>query len=497
MKLNYYQERWQDLKDGANPDLIESLSKRVASRFIDRYYYSDEYNRELIHLLCEMATHFEDDSLNQIAARTLFGTVIERLCDDFEELQTETYNRLICQVVNFLCQLPEGSDIESELYSFHLRTEEQLYQRIESIRLTPDRRLPANVHPKKILILSRVTIGADVAITSVICQRVAQFYPQAQVVVVGNAKLKQIFADESNIQVHELNYARRGGLLEKFQAWLQLLAEVRALIAHLSPAEFLILDPDSRLTQLGVLPLVPLQNYRFFNSRSKKGSSKQASMAQLTNLWLDNILGTKDFRYPKVWAGNSNLQAVEKFRSVADTDGDRTFITINLGVGGNERKRVPGSFEQNLLVTLLQDSNTSVLLDLGAGDAERAQTSALLQAAEEAGITTAETAFSQIQQVDTDARLIGVECSIGEIFALISKSDEFIGYDSACQHIAAAEGIKTFTIFAGTNNVRFIRRWQACGQNTSEIIYVDTLSKDGYIDNEDIIATLMDFRTPD
>ncbi|GIT64287.1 MAG: hypothetical protein Ct9H300mP22_6870 [Gammaproteobacteria bacterium] len=111
-------------------------------------------------------------------------------------------------------------------------------------------------------------------------------------------------------------------------------------------------------------------------------------------------------------------------------------------------------------------------------------------------LTTAGKAFSDIPRCDFSAQLnLGNECSKGEISALINQSDEFIGYDSACQHIAAAEGIKTFTIFAGTNNVRFIRRWQACGENTSEIIYVDTLSKDGYIDNEDIIATLMDFRT--
>ena len=98
-----------------------------------------------------------------------------------------------------------------------------------------------------------------------------------------------------NIQVHELNYARRGGLVEKFQIWLQLLTEVRRIIANLSPVEFLILDPDSRLTQLGVLPLVPLPNYRFFNSRGKQGTSKHASMAQLTNQWLDNILGNEEF----------------------------------------------------------------------------------------------------------------------------------------------------------------------------------------------------------
>ena len=112
MKSNYYQEQWQELRESADSQHLDSLAKRVASSFIDRYYYSDEYNREHIHLLCEMATHFADESLNQIAARTLFGTVIERLCDDFEELQTETYNRLICQVVNYLCHIPEGKEMK-------------------------------------------------------------------------------------------------------------------------------------------------------------------------------------------------------------------------------------------------------------------------------------------------------------------------------------------------------------------------------------------------
>ncbi|MDD9896844.1 MAG: hypothetical protein OXU24_13850 [Gammaproteobacteria bacterium] len=495
MRSNYYQEQWQAIKEQADPDQVRSLARRIASSFIDRYYYSDEYNREHVHLLCEMATHFDKVELNQIAANALFGNVIERLCDDFEELQTETYNRLICQVVNFLCQQEQGSEIQSELYSFHLRTEEQLYQRIESIRLTPDRRLPGNVRPKKIIVLSRVTIGADVAITSVICQRVARYYPNAEVIVVGNDKLKQIFSENSNITVHELNYARRGGLLERFQVWLHLLNEVRRLIADLSPAEFLILDPDSRLTQLGVLPLVPLQNYRFFNSRGKKGTSKRASMAQLTNQWLDNILGNEEFTYPQVWLAGTSVQAAKNFRSAIDTDNSSTVLSMNLGVGGNERKRVPGDFEQELILSLLQEPDIKVILDLGMGEEERQQSAAILVAAGVAGIETAETSFAQLGSVNTNARLIGIECTIGEIAALISQSDEFIGYDSACQHIAAAKDIKTITIFAGTNNVRFIRRWQACGPNSSEIIYVDTLSKDSHIDNEDIIATLMDFRS--
>ena len=68
MKSAYYEEQWQTLKEAAKPQLIESLSKRIASNFIDRYYYSDEYNREHINLLCEMATYFDDEELNTTRA---------------------------------------------------------------------------------------------------------------------------------------------------------------------------------------------------------------------------------------------------------------------------------------------------------------------------------------------------------------------------------------------------------------------------------------------
>ncbi len=83
--------------------------------------------------------------------------------------------------------------------------------------------------------------------------------------------------------------------------------------------------------------------------------------------------------------------------------------------------------------------------------------------------------------------VIGLQTRIGEIAALIANSDEYIGYDSACQHIAAALKTPCLTIFAGSNNMRFIRRWSAFGSNTSKIVHVDTLRNPSAIDVEDII----------
>jgi ADP-heptose:LPS heptosyltransferase len=135
-----------------------------------------------------------------------------------------------------------------------------------------------------------------------------------------------------------------------------------------------------------------------------------------------------------------------------------------------------------------------LILDLGFGEEEQGRIKAIMRTVQQQGATVQALNFGEIGKIKTSSQLLGVECTIGEIAALIAVSDEFIGYDSACQHIAAAEQVKTYTVFAGTTNVRFIRRWHASGTNTSEIIYVDTISKDSNIDNTDIIGRLLDLR---
>jgi ADP-heptose:LPS heptosyltransferase len=494
MRPEYYLNKWIPLKDSPDPGEISSLAERIASTFVDRYFYNDEYNSKYVDMLCDMATCFSDSMLNQISAKVLFGTIVERLCDDFEELQTESYNRLMCQVITYVRKLPQGRDIDERLNMLTIETEEQLYQRIESIRLSPDQKFPTEYKPQKAIILSRVTIGADIAITSIICQRVKQTFPDAEIVVVGNEKLKQIFCDKSKTRIAVLDYSRRGGLIERFNVWLDILDVIEQETKGLSEGEVIVLDPDSRLTQLGVLPIVDNKSYRFFNSRGKENYPLKASISELTNLWLNNVLGINEFYYPKVWPNLASMTQVSTFISKLNVSNNHNLITINLGVGGNFRKRIPGDFEIELVLALLSEPETRIILDMGFGDEERERSEKILASAAEKGFPVSNTGFQQLNTVDPTSRLIGVECGVGEIAAFITYSDEFIGYDSACQHIAAAQEVKTFTVFAGTNNVRFIRRWHACGPNLSEIIYVDTISKDKEIVNSEIITRLMDVR---
>jgi ADP-heptose:LPS heptosyltransferase len=214
-------------------------------------------------------------------------------------------------------------------------------------------------------------------------------------------------------------------------------------------------------------------------------------MAQLTNAWLDKISDVQDFVYPKVWLRPSNLQKASQLCTKLKDNGARRIIAINLGVGGNARKKVGPRLEQELLPALLREPNTVILLDKGFGDDELQNSNALLRRINEKGYGIHHAVFDGGLDTTLNWGVIGLQTRIGEIAALISESDEYIGYDSACQHIAAALKTPCLTIFAGSNNMRFIRRWSAFGSNTCKIVHVDTLSDPSSIDVEDVVTRIM------
>ncbi len=217
-------------------------------------------------------------------------------------------------------------------------------------------------------------------------------------------------------------------------------------------------------------------------------------MAQLTNAWLNRITGSKDFHYPTVWLYPSDLQRAAQLVNQLKDDGARRILALNFGVGGNPRKKVGYRLEHDLLLNLLQVPDTVILLDKGAGDEERRSSEALLAGIKSEGVAVRDGSL----QTGWDGRfkwgVIGLQTRIGEIAAVIAACNEYIGYDSACQHIAAALNTPSTTIFAGSNNMRFIRRWSAFGPNACKIVHVDTLSDPSSIDVDDIIIRVMNAR---
>ncbi len=247
-----------------------------------------------------MTTISRDAGLNSVAARALFSIIIESLCDEFEELQTETYNRVMTQVITFCRKLRPAKELDRCLNDFRVYSRNDLLERIKTIRMEA-KSLSRQRDIKKILLLSRVTIGADVAVTSIIIQRLAELYPKAEMVLIGGGKLDEIYGGNPRIRLQKAEYERNGGLLERLSNWQLVLNIIQQELASCPLDNTILVDPDSRLSQLGVLPIIPPDHYYFFDSRSEVSFAANMSMAQLTNAWLDKVTGVNDFRYPGVW----------------------------------------------------------------------------------------------------------------------------------------------------------------------------------------------------
>jgi ADP-heptose:LPS heptosyltransferase len=214
-----------------------------------------------------------------------------------------------------------------------------------------------------------------------------------------------------------------------------------------------------------------------------------------------------DFCYPQISLTSDVCHQVTKFEGAVRKAGCKNIVVVNLGVGGNDQKRLGLEFEIKLMLRLLEDCETVVVFDMGYGDEEWNRAESILaevrnnkvsaqQLQRNNKVSAQQLQFDQIDQVHLSHGIVGVQSGIGQMAGLISCADEFIGYDSACQHMAAALQIPTLTIFAGTNNPRFIHRWSACGQETTKIVHINShLEMDASM-VDGIVERIMQERVP-
>jgi len=350
------------------------------------------------------------DLLIETNSPSLFSEVVEPLSDAFEPALCAAYAELFCAVV------ARVSDLDPAL----------LRERYEAIRRP---RLFAG-EAAQVCVLSRVTLGADLAVTSVLLDAAKKRFPDARIYFAGPAKNFELFNADPRIKHLPAPYQRHGTVRERIAAGLAL--------AEALPAGALLLDPDSRLSQLGLLPLAPPERHLFFESRGYGGAS-QDSITALAKRWCEEVLGVSDAR---------NYAAVSADPAPSGPEP----ITVSLGTGGNAAKRVPDPFETELMQCLAA-AGRPVLADLGAGGEEEAR----------------------VQQAITNATLSS-KCvnvwkgSFANFASSIAASRLYVGYDSSGQHAAAVFGIPRITIFAGFPNERFLARWQPDGPGASRAI---------------------------
>ncbi len=349
--------------------------------------------------LIERALDEDDPFVAMAATRALFGIVIEQLGDLFEPALCDVYARLFAHVISRTLPEYNAGDLVVR------------YGRVRQIRRFPGGQV------NRVFVLSRVTLGADVAVTSVVLAAAKQRFPEAEICLVGPAKNAELFAADPRITPIAVMYGRSSLLRDRLLA----AAELQVAVDELGS---IVIDPDSRLTQLGLIPICDDSRYFFFESRAY-GGELRATLPQLAAEWLNEVF---DVEHPSAYVAPAKQEKTAE-------------ITVSWGVGENGKKRVDDEFEYQVLAALLGKSRP-VLLDRGAGGEEAARVDAL------------------VHRLGSPAHLCIHDGSYASFASHILQSRLYVGYDSAGQHVAAAGGVPLVSVFTGYSCDRMLSRWR-------------------------------------
>ncbi len=466
----------RDLRQGVlTVDQARQLSTWAAAQFWDHNLVHGHYLSGAVTLLCEIATQ-SDAALARPAEDAIFSLLVERLSDSFNPDFCALYDRLFVQVVDWCRHRPAGARLDEELRAFSLHTAEDLLER-KSRLVTP---APLATHwlvrtsrIERILVLSRVTLGADVAVTGTVIAHLKRRFPHATVVLLAPAPIEELFSGDPRIRVRNVAYARNGSLIERLNAWLEVLDAVRDETADLDESDYLIVDPDSRLTQLGIFPLIQDElRYFFFESRGY-GQDTSECIGALASRWASQAFGGPELVFPTLSLADEDRAFAAGLRARLARAGASHVATVNFGVGGNAQKQLSEDFEYALATALIANGSF-VLLAKGVGAEELARSQRLIGRLRSDGRSVVEFSGQHSDSVPRTGALrvhvLAWEGRVGAYAALIGESDEYIGYDSGGQHIAAALGVPTVDIFVHSPFPLFMQRWRPYGPGTVRVV---------------------------
>ena len=430
------------------------------------------------------AADSDDETVRGSGLGALFSGLIEPLNDGFTPAGRALYARLFARIAWRVAT--RDARLAERLRGFGLAGEAALLARYQAARhattLAPER-------AQRVLVLSRVTIGADILLTSTVLVRLRQRYPNAELVLLGDGKLAGLFAGLPGVRVRPLSYGRRGALRERLASWLTVVDAVAA------EAPDLVVGPDSRLDQLGVLPVTadPARTLLWENTQPE--GQPVRSLGELLDDWLVARLGT-------VW-GRRALPALGLDAAAAATRatftaalGPAGIAAVKLDHGGNPAKALPRAAEVAILQAL-RGRGWRILLDRGFGADELANSDALLSAlgwtaldvddsGKGLGLPVQGLLPGQLMQTP----VVRFHGSIAGWAGGVAACTLALSYDSVGHHLAAALGVPVVVAFTGYADPGFPAAWQPRGPAAVTVVAIPTADKDQPAQWERVLAAL-------
>ncbi len=413
----------------------------------------------LINHACDYianACNSGNNSEQQSAIRCLFGDLIEPWNDSFTMRGRNAYARIFGRIV--WTSAEQDHKLKKALRRYRLYSEEALLNRHKNIRKNKSFKLQENC--QRIVVLSRVTIGADILLTNVLVQRLQQKYPEAKIVIIGDKKLNGLFGAMRNVRIQSLSYARRGSLTTRLHSWIDLCDCLNTLNPDL------VIAPDSRLDQLGMLPVISDEKYLIWENLQI--NDKTESLSVLLDQWACEQLDIEDEQecYPKLAFDEQTQETADHIKQIIQ---DRPFIAVKLDYGGNADKAVSREWEIDILRCMI-DRGWSILIDRGFGEEELNNSDAIMRGVgmNAFDISESDTDHGKlIKDLSSDdledQSIVRFYGSIAAWAACAQSCQLAFSYDSVGHHLAAALEIPLVIAFTGYKDEHFPTAWQPRG----------------------------------
>ena len=290
-------------------------------------------------------------------------------------------------------------------------------------------------------------------------------FPGAEIVFIG-PEVARPLAEGLGARFVAAGYVRRGGLMERLLAWIPLRDAIRAEAAGLARGQWMLIDPDTRLTQLGLLAPGPEHAYRRLPSREVVGP---ATLAEIARTWLARALGAAPPPPAPLPLRPVDAAWSRRLRAALATAG-RPVVAVGFGTGGASTKRIGGA---------LRGGNGPARCSRGARasccraastrpSAGRPGTSAPRSRRRASGSPICPRARC-VEGMD-GADVVTWAADAGAFLAAVAACDAHLGYDSAGGHVAAALGVPTLTAFVEASGPRHARRWTPSGPGPVHVV---------------------------
>ncbi len=397
-----------------------------------------------------------DPAVSAAATEAVFGKIVEPWSDRFDPSHCDAYIAFMSEAL-----YAPGSPIAGVLADLGYPGPRDLAARYHRIRRGGAAVPLRKERVRTVVVLSRITLGADIAVTSTVIRAALEAFPAARVHLLAPEKSIDLLASDDRVLGRSMSYGRSALLSDRLQVWTEVRERVDESIVGLNTGEWVLVDPDSRLTQLGLLPLGDDRFYHFFESRSAWPESA-APVGCLAARWCASnwqVGGDEIMPFARVRSSGDGLPGQLR------AERNRRIAAVSFGVGGRSAKRLGTGFEDGLL-ELLRACGYLTVLDCGAGHEEARDADARLQAFSGSKVHRDEGDAAQAGL----AELLSWKGSLAGFGQLIRASSVYIGYDSAAAHLAAAHGVPVISVFAGAPTQRFRDRWTPFGPGTVRVI---------------------------